>query len=76
MVIMISISVAEASSKLSQYIKEAQHGEEVIVCNRNIPVIRLTPIGTNTTRVLGSLNTKNYSMSEDFNDEIEDFDEG
>ncbi len=39
------INVHEAKAGLSGYLKRAQGGERIIICNRNVPVAELKPIG-------------------------------
>lgn len=40
----MQVNVLEAKSRLSQLIKSAQAGEEVIIANRGEPVVRLVPL--------------------------------
>jgi prevent-host-death family protein len=40
----MQVSVLEAQSRLSELIKSAQAGEEVIIANRGKPIMRLVPI--------------------------------
>jgi prevent-host-death family protein len=40
----MQVNVLEAKNKLSQLIKAAQTGEEVVIANRGEPVVRLVPI--------------------------------
>lgn len=37
-------NILEAKNKLSQLIKAAQAGEEVVIANRGEPVVRLVPV--------------------------------
>ena len=39
----ISINIHEAKAKLSHLLALARQGEEVIICNRNVPQARLMP---------------------------------
>lgn len=39
----MQVNILEAKSRLSQLIKQAQAGEEVIIANRGEPVARLLP---------------------------------
>jgi prevent-host-death family protein len=38
------VNILEAKNRLSQLIKSAQAGEEVIIANRGKPVVRLVPM--------------------------------
>ncbi len=41
---MVKVNVLEAKNRLSQLIKAAQAGEEVVIANRGEPVVRLVPV--------------------------------
>jgi prevent-host-death family protein len=41
----MQVNILEAKNRLSQLIKSAQAGEEVIIANRGEPVARLVPAG-------------------------------
>ena len=41
----MQVNILEAKNRLSQLIKSAQAGEEVIIANRGAPVARLVPAG-------------------------------
>jgi prevent-host-death family protein len=43
---MRSVNVAKLKNSLSKYIGYAKAGEEVIIRDRNLPVAKLVPIGT------------------------------
>lgn len=40
---MMQVNILEAKNKLSQLVKRAQAGEEVVIANRGKPVVRLVP---------------------------------
>ena len=41
----MQVNVFEAKNRLSQLIKAAQAGEDVVIANRGEPVVRLVPAG-------------------------------
>ena len=41
----MQVNILEAKNRLSQLIKAAQAGEEVVIANRGKPVVRLVPAG-------------------------------
>lgn len=41
----MQVNILEAKNRLSQLIKSAQAGEEVVIANRGEPVARLVPTG-------------------------------
>lgn len=52
----MQVNILEAKNRLSQLIKSAQAGEEVIIANRGVPVVRLVPAENPTApeRPIGS----------------------
>jgi len=40
----MQVNILEAKTRLSQLIKAAQAGEEVVIANRGEPVVRLVPV--------------------------------
>jgi prevent-host-death family protein len=40
----MQVNILEAKNKLSQLVKRAQGGEEVVIANRGVPVARLVPV--------------------------------
>lgn len=50
---MTQVNMLEAKTRLSELVKAAQAGEDVIIANRGEPVVRLVPVrkrGKNKTR--------------------------
>jgi prevent-host-death family protein len=41
----MQVNILEAKNRLSQLVKSAQAGEEVVIANRGVPVARLVPAG-------------------------------
>lgn len=41
---MLQINMLEAKTRLSQLVKAAQAGEDVVIANRGEPVVRLVPV--------------------------------
>jgi prevent-host-death family protein len=50
----MQVNILEAKNRLSQLIKAAQAGEEVIIANRGEAVVRLVPAGKTTTSMTGA----------------------
>ena len=46
----MQVDVLEAINRLSELIKAAQAGEEVVIANRGAPVVRMTPIDPPSSR--------------------------
>ena len=45
----MQVNILEAKNRLSELVKSAQAGEEVIIANRGQPVVRLSPIEVGDT---------------------------
>ncbi len=45
----MQVNILEAKNRLSELVKSAQAGEEVIIANRGQPVVRLSPIEAGDT---------------------------
>ena len=54
----MQVNILEAKNKLSQLVKRAQAGEEVIIANRGVPVVRLVPTGAESAAGTGRGNGK------------------
>ena len=54
----MQVNILEAKNKLSQLVKRAQAGEEVVIANRGKPVARLVPTETGSTALAGQGNGK------------------
>jgi prevent-host-death family protein len=48
------VNIFEAKNRLSQLIKSAQAGEDVIIANRGEPVARLVPVGGTPAHLAGT----------------------
>lgn len=48
------INILEAKNRLSQLIKAALGGEEVVIANRGAPMVRLVPVATPAGAARGS----------------------
>jgi antitoxin (DNA-binding transcriptional repressor) of toxin-antitoxin stability system len=46
---MIVVNIFEAKAKLSEYLDMAAHGERVLICKRNRPVVELHAVGSART---------------------------
>ena len=49
----MQVNILDAKNRLSQLVKSAQAGEEVIIANRGTPVVRLVATGIGTTEPSG-----------------------
>lgn len=76
MTIMATVSkrynIAQAKARLSDLVREASLGHEVIIARDNRPVARLVPIATTRTRVPGSAKGQ-ITIAPDFDRTPDDF---
>jgi prevent-host-death family protein len=68
---MKTYTVHQAKSQLSKLIQKALHGEEIVITNRQKPVVQLTALRP-SKRKLGFLGSGVW-MSHDFNSPLKDF---
>jgi antitoxin (DNA-binding transcriptional repressor) of toxin-antitoxin stability system len=67
-------TIHQAKTHLSRLIRAALSGEEVIIANRRIPVVRLQPLGKgNPKRRIGACRNFIRSMAKDFCAPLDDF---
>lgn len=72
----MQFTVHEAKTNLSKLIRLALAGEEVIIARGHVPVVKLTPVvEEKPQRRLGIAEGFVIYMAEDFDAELEDFDE-
>jgi len=55
---MISVTIAEAKSRLAELIDQVNTGEEVVIMRRNHPIARLIPGTAKSRLTVHSLSTK------------------
>ena len=70
---MIRTNIHTLKAHLSEFLKETQKGETVLVCKRNIPLAKIVPVSEHqrTPRSIG-LAKGEFSVPRDFNDPLED----
>jgi prevent-host-death family protein len=67
---MAQFNLADAKAHLSELVQSAMRGEEVIVANKDRPVVRIVPIAP-TQRKSGT--GKGVWFSPDFDEPLDDF---
>ena len=72
---MSKISMWDAKTNLSKLIQDALNGKEVIISNRDKPLVRLVPVETRSSKNLLGLFQGKIWMSKDFNTLPEGFQE-
>jgi prevent-host-death family protein len=50
----MQVNILEAKNRLSQLVKAAQAGDDVIIANRGVPVARLVPAENQNAPAIGS----------------------
>ncbi len=68
-------TIHQAKSQLSKLIQQALNGEEVIIANRDKPLVKLTLVQQPDRKKLLGMFKGKISMSKDFNETPPDFKE-
>ncbi|MBD2294288.1 type II toxin-antitoxin system Phd/YefM family antitoxin [Anabaena sphaerica FACHB-251] len=65
---METVNIHQAKTNLSRLLSRVEHGEEIIICNRGIPIAKLVPFSVSSQRrdSLGQDRGK-FVIPEDFN---------
>lgn len=66
---MRKVTIRQAKSELSELIKLAQAGEEIIIASRDLPLVKLTPVESRKRR-LGTFAGQGW-IAEDFDEGLE-----
>jgi prevent-host-death family protein len=67
---MTTVNMQEAKTQLSKLVKLTINGEEVIIANRGVPVVRLVPYDRPKKRELGFLKGKVPDLPDSFFDPL------
>lgn len=71
---MKTVTIHEAKTHLSRLIQEALAGEEIVIANRNQPMVKLTVVQAGSPRRrFGSLKSMVEAMGDSFDEPLEDF---
>lgn len=71
---MKTVSIHEAKTHLSRLIQQALNGEEIIIANRNEPMVRLEVVREKQpARRFGGLTSLVVAMGPTFDEPLEDF---
>lgn len=72
---MTQVNIHTAKAHLSELIKKALLGEEVIIARDNKPIIKLVPIEKSQHKRRIGLSKGLVRMSHDFNESLDDFED-
>lgn len=73
---MKTVTIHEAKTHLSRLIQQALEGEEIVIANRNEPMVRLEVVREEkATRRFGGLKSLVVAMGPSFDEPLPDFDE-
>lgn len=71
---MKSVNIQEAKTHLSKYVREIKSGKSILLCERNVPVAEIRPVGRrhpfDSTKI-GNARGSILFMSKHFNDPLE-----
>ena len=68
---MTSVGVHEAKTTLSELLRRAEAGEDVVICRGSVPVARLVPVRRTAVRRLG-LDEGRFIVPDDFDESLPD----
>jgi len=72
----LQVNIHEAKTQLSKLIQAAVNGKQVIIARGNKPIVRLEVLPeARSHRVIGNAKGLILSMSEDFDEPLDDFKE-
>jgi prevent-host-death family protein len=71
---MTIVNTYEAKTKLSQLLKRAQQGEEIVIAQSGVPIARLVPIVASQGNSRLGIDRGAFEVPDDFNDSILDED--
>lgn len=63
---MTVINTYEAKTKLSELLKRAQRGEDIVIAQAGVPIARLVPVRSEVKRRMG-LDEGAFAVPDDFN---------
>jgi prevent-host-death family protein len=68
----VAVNMHEAKSSLSQLVKKAEAGEEILIARNGVPVARLTGIKTSKPKLPWGVLRGKMWIAEDFDAPLED----
>ena len=68
-----SVNMHEAKSSLSQLVKRAESGEDVVIARNGVPVARLTRINAPKSKLPWGILRGKIEMADDFDAPLEEF---
>ena len=68
---MISVNLHEAKTKLSYFVSLAEKGQEIILCKRNIPIVKISALKKNINKRPFGLAKGKIKIKDDFFEPLE-----
>jgi prevent-host-death family protein len=69
---MAIVNTYEAKAKLSALVRRARNGEEIVIAQAGVPMVRLVPVQAEVSRSRLGLDRAAFTVPEDFNDTLLD----
>jgi prevent-host-death family protein len=69
---MATVNTYQAKVQLSQLLRRAQDGEEIIIANAGVPIVRLVPVQSEIGRSRLGLALGAFTVPDDFNETLLD----
>jgi len=66
------VNTYEAKAKLSELLRRAQQGEDIVIAQAGVPIARLVPIRSESSQSRLGLDTAAFSVPDDFNETLLD----
>jgi len=68
----LTIDIRDAQSQLLQLFSLARQGQEIVIAENEVPVVRFVPVSNATQRRTAGLHRGAMRMHDDFNDPLPD----
>lgn len=68
----LTIDIRDAQSQLLQLFSLARQGQEIVIAENQVPIVRLVPVPKPITRRIPGLHRGAMRMHDDFNDPLPD----
>ncbi len=69
---MATVNTYEAKAKLSELLRRARDGEEIIIAQAGVPIARLVPVAAARTSSRLGLDAGAFAVPDDFNEPLLD----
>ena len=68
----LTIDIRDAQSQLLQLFSLARQGQEIVIAENEVPIVRFVPVAKPVQRRIAGLHRGSMRMHDDFNDPLPD----